>query len=223
MKNFLVLTAIICFFSPFVKAQSVTWNDPMPSKFHWGRNNLTLDDIQGSPYLDNEYKVGTILTDDGVLYKDIPLRYNCFDDVLEFKKDKEAYDLLPKTKIKRAEFGGQVFAFKDIESDGGKDKSFLQILAEGKATLLARFGVKFYEAEELRGFADPKPARFGDLSEIYYVSVNNAPAQKILSNKKLVEVLRDKRKEIENYMSKQKISIKKVDDLKKIIAYYNSL
>ncbi len=223
MKNYLLLAAIICLLSPVTKAQSVTWNDPFPANSHYGRNNLTINDIDGSPYLDAEYKVGTVLTDDGTLYKDIPLRYNCFDDVLEFEKDDSPYDLLPKTKIKRAEFGNQVFTYKDIESNNGSEKSFLQVLAEGKATLFARFGVKFYEAEELKGFADAKPARFDDFSETFYVSVNDVPAKKIINNKKLVEILGDKKKEVESYISKQKISIKKVDDLKKLVAYYNSL
>ena len=223
MKKLILIAAIIFILVPFLKAQSTTWNDPFPTKNTYGRNNLKLNDIDGSPYLDFEYKAGTVLTVDGVLYKDIPIRYNCYDDVLEFTKDGTAYELLPKTKIKRAEFGGQVFTYEDMDSNDGSPKSFMQVLTEGKATLLERFRVIFYEAEEAKGFADAKPARFGDLSETYYISINNAPAKKINSNKSLLEVLGDKRKEIENYVSKQKISYKKVDDLKKIIAYYNSL
>lgn len=223
MKNLILITTIICFLSPLTKAQSTTWNDPFPTKNTYGRNNLTLNDINGSPYLDDEYKAGTVLTDDGTLYKDIPMRYNCYDDVLEFTKDGSSYELLPKTKIKRAEFGGQVFTYKDMDSNEGSDKSFMQILAEGKATLFARFRVNFIEAEEAKGFADAKPPRFENLSETYYVSINNAPAKKINSNKNLLEVLGDKKKEVESYVSKQKISYKKVDDMKKIIAYYNSL
>jgi hypothetical protein len=214
--------------SPLVKSQSQFGNvqfnmDQYRSNNTYGRGNLTVDEIDGTPYLDYEFKVGTVLTADSISYKDIPLRYNCFNDALEFKKEKTSYDLQPKTKIKRAEFGGQVFTYRDFESDSGNDKSFFAILAEGKATLYARFNVKFYEPEPLKGFADAKPARFGDLTETYYVSIKNAPARKILSNKKLIEVLGDKQKEVETFISKQKLSIKKVNDLKKIIAYYNSL
>ncbi len=223
MKSILALIATICFLSPLVKAQSVSWNDPMPTKYSWGRNNLTLNEISGSPYLDSEYKPGTVTTDDNAVYKDIPLRYNCFNDIMEFEKDNKSYELLPKEKIKRIEFGGQVFIYKDIEGEGNNDKSFFQLLTEGKADLLARFGIKFYEAEELRGFADPKPARFDDFSETYYLSIDNGPAQMIGNNKKLVKAFGDKQREIGNFISKQKLSAKKVDDLKKIVAYYNSL
>ena len=124
MKNFLVLLTIVCLMSPLVKAQSTSWNDPFPAVNTYGRNNLTLNDIEGSPYLDSEYQSGTVTIDDGTVYKGIPLRYNCYNDVLEFEKDNKAYDLLPKTKIKRAEFGGQVFTYKDIGS-GDKDSQSL--------------------------------------------------------------------------------------------------
>jgi len=219
MKHLITFAIFFCMLSPLLKAQI----DQSPIKNSFGRNHLTLADIDGSPYLESEYKVGSVITVDDVFYKDIPLRYNCFDDGLEFLKDNVAYDLKPKEKIKKAEFGGQIFVYRDFEPDGGINKSFFQLLVEGKASLYARFNIKFYEAEELKGFADPKPARFDDLSETYYISINNSPAKKISNNKKLLEILAAKQKDVESFISKQKLSVKKSADLKKIIAYYNSL
>ena len=209
-----------CVMSPLLKAQSL---GQFPSKNSYGRNNLTINDIKGSPYLDSEYKAGTVMTFDDILYKDIPLRYNCFDDIFEFKKDNVSYDLKPKEKIKRVAFGGKVFGYREFETNGGSDKSFCEILAEGKAVLCVRFSVKFYEPEPLQGFADPKPARFDDFSETYYISVNNSPAKKFSNSKKLLEMFGDKQKDVDGYMSKQKLSVKKLEDLKKIVTYYNTL
>lgn len=225
MKYLLPFVIFLCVFSTTLKAQlgSSFASEMSISISSYGRNHLTINDIQGSPYLDSQYKVGTVLTTDDVLYKDIPLRYNCFDDVLEFTKDNVAYDLKPKDKIKRAEFGGQVFVYKDFEADRGIDKSFFEIFSEGKATLCTRFSVNFYEAEDAKGFADPKPAKFGDLSETYYLYVNNSPARKISKSKILLEILADKQKDVEAFISKQKLSVKKAEDLKKIVTYYNTL
>jgi hypothetical protein len=226
MKYLLPFVIFFCMFSTTLKAQSFVAAYAAsfsPTKIHFGKINLTIADIEGSPYLDPEYKVGTVLTTDDVLLKDIPLRYNCFDDVLEYRKDNVAYNLKPEDKIKRAEFGGQVFVYKDYEADKGIHKSFFEIFSEGKATLCARFSVKFYKAEDLRGFADPKPARFDDLSEIYYIFVNNSPAQKVLSYNKLIKILADKKSEVDSFINKQKLSVKKGEDLKKIVTFYNSL
>ena len=218
MKHLVTITVLFCLLSPVLKAQS--WSDPFPTKNSYGRNNMKLNDIQGSPYLDDQYINGTVITKDGVLYKDIPLRYNCFNDVLEIRKDDTAYDLMPKDKISRAEFGGQIFSYLDYEEGG---KAYFKILAEGKAKLGARYFINFYEQEELKGFAEAKPARFDDLVETFWVIIDDAPARKILNNKTLLEILGDKKSEIQSYINKQKLSIKKVNDLKKIINYYNTL
>ena len=195
----------------------------MPSKFSYGPRHLKMADIQGSPYLDPEYKIGTILTDKDVVYKNIPLRYNCYFDVLEIRKNNKSYDLIPKTEVKRAEFGGQVFAYKAFESDGHTDYCYFELLAEGKATLCVHVSVKFFDRERLKGFANPKPARFDGLTEIYYISLGNSPAQKILSYKKLINVLSDKKSEVDSFIDKQKLSVNKGEDLKKIVTFYNSL
>jgi hypothetical protein len=213
---------IISFMFPLMLRAQVV-NVQIPTVYSFGRNHLKLGDVQGSPYLEFAYSNGIVSTDSGVLYIDIQLRYNCYNDVMEFRKDKIAYDLLPKSKVKKAEFGGHVFVYRDIQSGKGIGKSYLEMLVEGKVNLYARYTITFYDEEPLKGFADRKPARFDDFSETYYVSINNSPAVKILTNKKLVELLADKRKQIETYISKQKLSAKKSDDLKKIISYYNSL
>jgi len=214
---------IFCLLSPLVKAQSLSLTDQFMTRMSYGRNNLRAAEIQGSPYLEKEYKIGTVLTDADILYKDVPLRYNCYDDVLEFQRNKVSYDLKPKTVVKRAEFGGQIFVYKDFESNGGTDKSYFKLLAERKTSLCVRFSIKFYEQEPLKAYANPQPARFDDLKETYYVSFDNSPAKKILNNKKLIEILADKKNEVESFMSKQKLSARKAEDLIKIIKYYNSL
>ena len=223
MKRLIPILIILLFlFSPVLMAQD-TWLDQYPARNAFGRNNLAISDIKGSPYLDDQFRVGNVQTVDNLLYKDIPLRYNCFDDVLEFKNNDVSFELKPKDIIRRAEFGGQVFSYKEYESNGGTAKSYFAILEEGKATLCARYTIKFYEAEPIKAYADPVPARFDDLDESYYISLDNAPAKGILNNKKLIEILADKKKEMESFISKQKLSVRKVEDLKKITAYYNTL
>jgi hypothetical protein len=221
MKNLVFLTTLFCLFSPFLKAQSVTWSDPFPTKNSYGRFNLTLNDIAGTPYLDSEYVLGTVTTNEGTLYKDIPLRYNCFNDVLEIKKDDQPYDLLPKEKASRAEFGGQIFCYLPYGNE--TNKAYFQVLTEGKARLCARYRVNFYEKEEAKGFADAKPARFDDLLETFWISVGQAPLKLILKKNQLLDVLSDKKNEVDAFLTKEKLSIKKPDDLKKIIKYYNTL
>jgi len=223
MKSHITAIILFCLLSTLAKAQSLSFKDQYNARLSYGRNHLKMADIQGSPYLDSLYKVGSFLTDAGELYKDIPLRYNCCDDILEFKKGDVSNELVPKSKVKRAEFGNRVFVYSLFDSDGKTDTSYFEVLAVGKAALYARYSIKFYEAEPLQAYSASQPARFDDFSESHYISVNNSLAKKISTNKNVIEILADKEKEVKDFISKQKLSAKKADDLKKIIAYYNTL
>ena len=192
MKHLTTLTILLWLLIPALRAQD--WADRWPSQNFYGHKKITLSDIKGSPYLDTQYRKGTVMTDDGLTYKDIPLRYNAYTDVLEFQKNGTSYDLMPKDRVKKADFGGQVFTYRNYEPGGPANRAYFTILSEGKATLLGRYMVNFYEEEPLKGYADPKPARFDDLMESFWISMKEAPAIKILNSKKLLEALNDKKK-----------------------------
>ena len=220
MKRLVAIFILICLLSNVGKSQ--IWADEFLTRNAYGLRLLSLDLIQGSPFLDKEYKPGVVTTSDGKVYKDVPLRYNCFNDVFEFLKEGISYEVMPKEKVKRVELEGKVFRYMDCEF-GKSKKANLAILAEGKATLCAHYAIKFYEEEPLKGYAEPVRARFDDFKQTFLISINEAPAKLITNNKRLIEILGDKKSDIQSYMSKQKLGVKKAEDLKKIINYYNSL
>jgi len=218
-----IISVIIIFFlfSTLAKAQVTVDISKMQNVLD--RNLTKMNQIQGTPYLNIEYEAGTILSNADILYRNVPLRYDCFNDILEFKRNDNAYCLDPKETVKKAEFGGKVFVYREFEKEGGANKSYFEEVVKGKATLFTRYSINYHEAEEGNGIIDSKPARFGDLRESYYISIDSLPAKKILNNKKLVEILSDKKKEVEAFISKEKLSVKKKDDVKKIVSYYNSI
>jgi len=223
MKQFAIIIISLFFFSFGLKAQTLYWSDLTPARGVFGSKNLTLDQIQGSPYLSAAFVNATVITSDGKSYKDVPLRYDCYDDLFEFKNNNVIYDVEPKELVTRAEFGGKVFCYLEYEPQRPSNKAYFQILVDGKAKLCVQYKISFYEKDESKGYADPKPDRFDDLISTYWISLNNAPAKKILNKKQLMDVFSDKKNEVENYFSNQKLSVKNGDDLKKIVNYYNSL
>jgi len=220
--NRIITGIIICLlFSASVKAQ--LFIDVSPFQKFMDRTGLKTTEIKGTPYLNSEYQAGTILSDADVLYKNVPLRYDCFDDALEFLKDNKTYFLFPKETVKRAEFGGKAFIYKEFEAEGGIEKGYFELLAEGKAALLVRHSINFYEPVPTNGLTDAKPARFDNLRETLYISIDSGPARKMPANKKMAEIFGDKKNEVESFISKQKLSVKNKDDVKTIVAWYNSL
>lgn len=189
----------------------------------YSKYNLKLSDIQGSPYLDEKFTPGKITTNDGAVYTDIPLRYNGFTDDLEFQKGTDSYNIDPKTNVKRAEFGGQVFSCLTYNEGGKIKKGFFEILTEGNATLAVRYTVKFLERGETKAYAEPTPARFEEAKKEYYLAIEDEPARFISNKKSLLEMFGDKKDVMETYISKNKIPVRGDDALTKIVVYYNSL
>jgi len=187
------------------------------------RNSLSLSDVEGSPFLNEEFLPGKIITRDGSVYTEIPLRYNGYTDDLEFQKDKDNFNIDPKDLVKRAEFGGSVFCYLEYFEGDKIKSSFFEILTEGKATLLVKYSVKFLDKEQVKAYAEPKPARFDTPVKDHYLSIDGAPAKLITNKKGLLEMFGDKKSAIESYISKNKVSAKGDDGLTKIVVHYNSL
>jgi len=186
-------------------------------------NDLKMSDIQGTPYLDEKFSPGKIITTEGVAYDGIPLRYNAYSDDLEFRKGEDTYNIEPKTIVKRAEFGGVVFCSMKYDLFGKTQNGLFEVLTEGKATLLIKYTIKFLEKDKVQPFVDPKPARFEAPKKEYYIALSDFPAKLITNKKSLLELFGNRKDEMESYISKNKLSIRADDELTKIIAHYNSL
>ena len=185
--------------------------------------NLKISDIQGTPYLNETFEAGEIITPKDSVFANIELRYNAFTDDLEFKQGENVFNIAYKAIVKKAEFGGDVFSCRSYEVDGNIRDGFFKILTEGKATLLAKYKILFLDRVEAQAFSDYQPARFDIVQVEYFMAVDRNPA-KLISNKKgLVKMFGEKSNEMETYISKNKVSVKEGDSLIKIVMYYNSL
>jgi len=151
------------------------------------------------------------------------LRYNAFSDDLEFKKGADCYNFDPKSIVKRAEFGGVIFSCMTYGSEDKTKSGFFEILTEGKAILLVRYTIKYLEKEKVQPFVDPQPARFDAPKKEYYMTIDGAPAKLITNKKSLLELFGNRKDEMESYISKNKLSVREDDSLKKIVAHFNSL
>jgi hypothetical protein len=186
-------------------------------------NSAIYANIQGTPYLEEDFVKGTVLTTDSILYSDVPLRYNRFDDELEFQKYDKTYVIDPKSILKRAEFGGIVLTCAEYMIKEKSANGFFQVITEGRAVLYIKHSIKFVKKEAEKAFVGAKPARFDYPDETYYISVDGNPAIKVTGNKNFCQLFSGKESEIETYCKKEKISNKNLNDLKRAVEYYNSL
>jgi len=181
--------------------------------------------IEGSPYLDDAFVNGTIYTTTKTQVPDVPLRYNIYNDNLEFKtSDGTILELAHPETVERAKMGEIEMVHTDyLNSTNNTNQGFFKVLAEGKLNLLAKPDIFYQEAKEQAAYKDAQPPKFIQKSDEYYVQKPGYPAIKIKKSKDLDEVVSANKKELDTYIKKNKIKFKKAEDLTQLVNYYNSL
>jgi hypothetical protein len=184
------------------------------------------DDIQGTPFLNEEWAPGTVKLADGRTYKDVPLQYNEAEDVLYFqdknnqtmifvdqvKGFKIAYTANDKTYEKEFKNG-----FKNIS--GASESTFFEVLSDGTAQLLKRTSKAIAESREYNG---PVTKRFDETVRYYaIVSGNITPLKK--DKRSVLAILNNKQSALEKYIKERNLNLKNDDDLSKLFVYYNSI
>lgn len=180
-------------------------------------NIRTYNQIKGSPYINEEFVSGTIISD-SVSYQKILLRYNAYEDRMEFKP-KSGVELYFDTPEKYKQF---IIANKRYIYCN-KLHEYFELLEEGKISLLKKESIILNESEPAQAFKDPKPAEFRTKPPVYYISINNGDYVKIKKDKDLLDAISSNKNEVQTYISKNKLKFKHEEDLQKIISYYNKL
>lgn len=195
------------------------------AKGEYYRNpDISFKDIQGSPFLNDQFIKGTVTTTEGYRYVNVPLRYDQYQDELQFEKDGKPMIFSPKSIIKRAKFGDRTFTYTSYLFTGNKTKEgYFEILADGNVRLLAHHTIKFFEKEKEKPYVEPKPARFERPMEDFYIQIGALPAQHVSKKKNLLDAFPKHKKEVADYYKSNKLSAKDKEDLIKLVTYYNSL
>ena len=186
----------------------------------WKRD-LTIEDIEGTPFLVKDYTNGTIYTIQKQKFVDVPLRYNMYNDRIEFQTaDGNAAEIAVPDDVEKIEFG--TYEFWYVKLSGGK-KGFLQVLEKGEACLYAQHKALFRDKKAPAAYQDAEPARFEQLPTVYFIGIMGEEAKPAGSKKELVQIFPDHQAEIETFISKNKIKSNKPESLTELVKYYNSL
>ncbi|WP_320111820.1 hypothetical protein [Draconibacterium orientale] len=201
----------------YLRTNQMTTNKPSPT--------IAQYKIEGSPYLDDAFVNGTIYTTAKTQVPDVPLRYNIYNDNLEFKtSDGTILELAHPETVERAKLGGTEMIFTNyLTTTNNTRKGFFKLLAEGDLTLLAKPDIFYQEAKEEAAYKEAQPPKFIPKPDEYYMQKPGAPAIKIRKSKDMDELIDQHQKEIDVYIKKNKIKFKNAEDLTQLVEYYNSL
>ena len=176
-----------------------------------------LERIQFKKYLTQDYKPAFI--DD--FKQRAYLRYNIYEDQMEFVKDNNIY-YLKKDLDRIVRFADNTkYAVKELDGE----THFFLVHQDGKNQLLAYQTIRFIEAKEPKtGYDVRKPADFKRRKDELYLALDGKNLVSIPRKKKsFFATFGDKSSDIKMYIKKNKLGYKRVKDLKKVLAYYNTL
>lgn len=187
-----------------------------------GNTSKGSNDIQ---YLYSSWNRGSVKLSNDSLYKGMNLMYDVSNDRLIFKADNGSPQLfklgVKEFNITSAENDGASKKFKSgyPAVDGGNEKTFYEILSEGKTTLLKRTQMKRVEEREtgmLYSVKKMKPF------ETYFILKDGRP-EKIKRDKNVIyPLLSQDKATIESYVSNNKLNLKKDTDLSILFDHFNN-
>jgi hypothetical protein len=181
--------------------------------------------VEGTPYLSESYVPGEILYAKGNLAK-LPVRYNAFQDLIEYQQNGNAFVIDPTTQIKKINMGDHTFIVDKFEDKGKTKYGFLTLLDSGKVMLLSKKMIKYSDARvgrDQEGTEVKYPAKFSKAPDTYYYKIENGELQKVGNIKEMIATFPDKQEELTKFVKKEKISPRKEKDLLQLVRYYNSL
>lgn len=229
-KTFGIATLLGSLFTVSVIAQvPVTGTDVLFDKMRLnkglgGIENMLYKDIQGDPFMFKDFqKADLYLIPDGKF--DVNVRYDIYGDQMHLKENNSIYGIIHPEKIKLIEAGSYKFIYSSYtnssEEKNPAEHSYFILKNDGKCKLLIKKNIRIQDAEPEKLYQQAKPAKFVDTGDTYYLKIDDGNAFKIANKKELLSILKDKKEAVSNFINTNKYNVKDIDDLEKIISFYN--
>ena len=182
-------------------------------------------DVQGSPYLTDDWQKGAVKFSNGQIHKDVDLKYDQAAEQLIFKGEKGApltfiHPVKEFTLLKNNGTGVIVFRNGYKPVDGAASNTFYQVLTDGETALLKRSFKKIQENKPYNSATTVKT--FVDVND-YYLVKNGSLIKVKRDAKDILPNLTDYTTELQTFIKKNRLNLKSEADLILLITYYNSL
>lgn len=191
-----------------------------------GIETVSYTNIKGDPYIFKDFHDGKLVVITGEQF-DVKIRYDIYANEMHLKNNNEIYAIIHPEKVKLIAVDNILFTYSDfVKSSDDKftgSGSYFIVKTEGKCNLLIKKNIRIQDAEPAKLFQEPKPARFILTNDTYYLKAGDSPAVRIKSKNDLLEVMSDKKDALTNFISSNKLGIKNIEDLSKIVSYFNGL
>lgn len=181
--------------------------------------------INGSPYLFENWALGNIKTVDNAIRKDVQLKYDEIEDAIIAKGSDDklfafSVPVLEFTINDAKTNAMRTFRSGFVATKANSERSFFEVLEDGKVKLLRKNHKLISESKDYSGAINRSVS---EGVKYYLVNKDNSPVVVKLDQKSINAILTDKEAQLIEYTKANKLNLKNQADAAKLIAYYNTL
>ncbi len=181
------------------------------------------DDYEGSVYQTLRYQDASVIDEKSGTF-DAKLRYNIYKDRIEHQKDNELHQIV-KSPTTHVRVDGDYFYFCEFKTQRGFKKNGYYVLVElnEQYRIYKRYTLKIKDPDmkgSVSGNAIP-----GSIQTIttYYLEERGTIMELPMNRKEMLATLGDKSEQMKAYIKKEKIKLRKEEDLIRLVSRYNAL
>jgi hypothetical protein len=184
--------------------------------------------VNGNPFLLDEWvTTKKIVLGNGSTIGNYKIKFNTNDNSILFLDSLKNAKVAKPLLIRELRITDSLRLFKNYCIKNGfpsierqTEATYYLVLAEGKCTLLD------YQTKAIvtsKNDLSGEISKDFEKSDTYYLYFNNTMLALKRSKSFLFEILHDKETDLEKYIEENKISFKKIEDITRLINYYNTL
>lgn len=191
-----------------------------------GPEGASYVDIMGDPYLFKAFTNGKLFLTDGKTF-DINVRFDIYANQIHFKVKGEIFAVIHPENVALIQADSLKFIYSKYVNTSGeeasKEYSYFILKTDGVCKLLIKKQMRIQDAVPPQLYQEAKPAKFILTDDTYYLKLNDESAVRIRNEKELLLVLAAKKDAIASFVHKNKLKIKDIEDMVKIVSFYNNL
>lgn len=203
-----------------------SWTTTQGSDRLWGRPaGVTYVDVDGTPFLSEDFKAGSLVTRDSIKHEKLKLRYNIYEDEVEFMSSDNKIMIVSNPKeLLFVNIGERAFKYFTYIDGKRPQQGYFEVLADGDCQVLLKREVVLHGGEDARGFTAPRPPRFARQNDKYYIRFDKQiPVEVRLRRRNILQAFEKNQAEIGGFVGDNNLSYRNPADLVKMADFYNKL
>lgn len=192
-----------------------------------GENKIITSDLpenmEGSPFLDENWREGSIILNSNDTIPVILLRYNALNGEMQYMREKTAYAIGAPDLIKELYIEDRMFVYLPYKDGDELKKSFFEVLCPGQNSLIVLHSPEVLKSNYNAILNSGNKNDRLSIKRKYYLKTKDNIFLIDKMGKNYIEEFGDNQKSIQEFVDTKRISFKKESDLIEIIKFTNTL